>query len=101
LTLFSRLRNSRLWVSAPAHQPDSAPFMVAYQRNRLFRGRDKELADLERWLCGDEQVTVVINGMAGVGKSQLASECAYRLRDHFPGGSSGCRWLTLRTSRPR
>ncbi len=92
LTLFSRLRDGRLWVSAPTHQPDSAPFLVPYRPNPLFRGRDKELADLERWLCGDEPMTVVINGMAGVGKSQLASECAYRLRDRFPGGVF---WLSM------
>lgn len=79
-------------MSAPAHQPDSAPFLVPYRPNPLFRGRDKELADLERWLCGDEPMTVVINGMAGVGKSQLASECAHRLRDRFPGGVF---WLSM------
>lgn len=92
LTLFSRLRDCRLWVSAPAHQSDSAPFTVPYHRNLLFRGRDKELDDLKRWLCSDEQVTVVINGMAGLGKSQLVSECAHRLRDHFPGGVF---WLSM------
>jgi tetratricopeptide (TPR) repeat protein len=66
--------------------------MVPYQPDPLFRGRDKELADLEQLLCGHKQVTVVISGMAGVGKSQLAGECAHRLRDHFPGGVF---WLSM------
>ena len=94
VTLFNRWRDGQIWEPTHPTPLTVAPFKVPYRRNPLFCGRERELAELEQTLCGAEAVTVVITGMAGVGKSQLASECAHRLRDHFPGGVF---WLDMST----
>jgi hypothetical protein len=58
-------------------------------RLRRFTGRDAELAQL-RQLLGDQTAggaqIVVVHGLAGVGKSALALEVAWRLEDRFPDG---------------
>ncbi|GIV22269.1 MAG: hypothetical protein KatS3mg023_4020 [Armatimonadota bacterium] len=48
LTLFSRLRTGRLWVSAPVHKPDNAPF---------FRGREDDNAAARQ---RSEQVPTIV-----------------------------------------
>ncbi len=94
VTLFNRWRDGQIWEPIHPTSLTVAPFKVPYRRNPLFCGRERELAELKQTLCGAEAVTVVLTGMAGVGKSQLASECAHRLRDHFPGGVF---WLDMST----
>jgi tetratricopeptide (TPR) repeat protein/transcriptional regulator with XRE-family HTH domain len=58
-------------------------------RLRRFTGRDAELAHLRRLLdnqtAGGAQI-VVVHGLAGVGKSALGLEVAWRLEDRFPDG---------------
>ncbi|MFL5879271.1 MAG: AAA family ATPase, partial [Actinomycetota bacterium] len=57
-------------------------------RLRRFTGRDAELAQLRR-LLGDQTAgaqIVIVHGLAGVGKSALALEVAWRLEDRFPDG---------------
>ncbi len=94
VTLFNRWRDGQIWEPTHPTLLTVAPFKVPYRRNPLFCGRERELAELKQTLCGAEAATVVLTGMAGVGKSQLASECAHRLRDHFPGGVF---WLDMST----
>ncbi|WP_066790607.1 tetratricopeptide repeat protein [Chloroflexus islandicus] len=95
LTLLSRLSDGRLWpsVTEPA---TAAPFRVPYQPNPLFTGREPELARLAAILCDDHPnvavITPVVQGVAGIGKSQLAVMVAYRTRDRFPGGVF---WLNM------
>lgn len=63
-------------------------------RNDLFTGRTQEL----QWLAdhlgpSPEQVpTVVVAGLGGVGKSQLASEYAHRYGQYYAGGVI---WVSL------
>jgi TIR domain len=48
-------------------------------RNPAFTGRDKELAAVrERLLAGGSAVVQALDGMGGVGKTQLAAEYAHR-----------------------
>lgn len=52
-------------------------------RNENFVGRERVLQSLQRSLKTDSQPVQVIYGMAGVGKTQLALEYAYRHREHY------------------
>ncbi len=49
-----------------------------------FAGRDNELATLHGLLTGDQAAPVVLHGLAGAGKSQLAVEYAYAHLDELP-----------------
>lgn len=54
-----------------------------------FVGRERALADLDAALArvrGGQPVTVMIEGMAGVGKTALALRWAHQVRDRFPDG---------------
>lgn len=49
-----------------------------------FIGRDKELADLQRFLSAHHRAGVVsLSGIAGVGKTALALETAHRFREGY------------------
>jgi hypothetical protein len=69
---------------APRQAPGEAPRGQALDglppTTTTFVGRAEELAILER------ERFVVISGLAGVGKSELALHHAYRCRADFPGG---------------
>ena len=53
-------------------------------RNPGFTGRDGLLAAVrERLLAGDRAVVQALQGMAGVGKTQLAIEYAHRFADSY------------------
>ncbi|KAF2834152.1 kinesin light chain 3 [Patellaria atrata CBS 101060] len=59
----------------------SAPSIIPFSRNDHFVGRESQLAELEAKLLRDKQTTIsAIVGPRGIGKSQLALELAYKIR---------------------
>lgn len=44
-----------------------------------FRGREDELADMERWFASDSRAPFAVSGIGGVGKSALVAHFAARL----------------------
>ncbi|MCA9968476.1 MAG: hypothetical protein KC423_29730, partial [Anaerolineales bacterium] len=62
--------------------------VLPYQRHTDFTGREADLRHLGQVLLATEnEVPVVaVTGVAGVGKTQLAVEFAYRYGRFFPGG---------------
>ncbi|HEU5376403.1 MAG TPA: tetratricopeptide repeat protein [Ktedonobacteraceae bacterium] len=58
---------------------------VPHQRNPLFIGREEELQAIENALKSGQNAAIVqaINGLGGVGKTQLALEYAYRHRAEY------------------
>ena len=75
-------------LSEPGELPSSA--FVPYQRNNDFTGRRESLLHLANLLLPDgesvKQRAVVVTGMGGLGKTQLAVEFCYRYGRYFPGG---------------
>lgn len=52
-----------------------------------FTGRRNELARLNEWLTGgDDLPAIAISGEQGVGKSTLATAAAWSHADYFPDG---------------
>ncbi|WP_437607344.1 CHAT domain-containing protein [Sorangium sp. So ce834] len=75
--------------SAPDRPRGEAPFFVPFPRNPGFVGRNAELAQLHRLLQeGDARSArpVMLTGMGGAGKTQLAVEYAHAFRERYPGG---------------
>ncbi|KAF3385839.1 Nephrocystin-3 [Talaromyces pinophilus] len=63
-------------------------WMVPLARNPRFIGREDEITKLERLFKGrDGPRRVAITGLGGVGKTQVALELAYRIRDRDEGCS--------------
>ncbi|WP_298815933.1 CHAT domain-containing protein, partial [Chloroflexus sp.] len=92
-TLFCRLRDGRLWLTASERAAVGAPpFLVPYRSNHLFRGREEELESLANILLKGSSdgapavVAPVVSGTGGIGKTQLAVEFVHRYHKHFPGG---------------
>ncbi|KAL9027364.1 MAG: hypothetical protein Q9196_004100 [Gyalolechia fulgens] len=65
--------------------PDQHPvsqWIVPFERNTRFTGRESELAELQNMLFTNNQFTkTAISGLGGVGKTQLVLEFLYRLRE--------------------
>jgi|YNPMSStandDraft_1061717.scaffolds.fasta_scaffold17595_3 hypothetical protein len=72
---------------APRESPPA--FQVPYRPMPLI-GRDKVLAELADLLTGDAPVAII--GIAGVGKTMLATAFAHRHQKDFPGGVF---WLNM------
>ena len=66
--------------------PDSfvvtdAPWIVPFERNPRFTGRESQLAELEgKLFAKDHTSKIAITGLGGVGKTQLVLELLYRTR---------------------
>ncbi|KAJ4294113.1 hypothetical protein N0V90_007803 [Kalmusia sp. IMI 367209] len=57
-------------------------WIVPFERNVRFTGRESELAELQNMLFTNNQFTkAAISGLGGVGKTQLVLEFLYRLRE--------------------
>lgn len=85
------------WLSHERQVHTAAPFQ-AVPRPGVFVGREALLQQLAQQLAAPvhERLYVLI-GMAGVGKTALAAELAYRLRPQFP---DGVLWMRLDGSDP-
>lgn len=83
-------------IAAPAPLP--AGSRMPLTRNPLFVGRVTHLRTLAHMLKGSatdvhaDAITVAITGIAGIGKTQLASEFVHRYGQYFAGGVF---WLSL------
>lgn len=92
-----------LWVregeenlSLGASAGSRAPFTVPFPQNPGFAGREALLEELESLVLPQPRRVVVLVGMGGAGKTQLAVEFAHRHRARFPGGVF---WLDAGNSR--
>ncbi|KAF2188857.1 HET-domain-containing protein [Zopfia rhizophila CBS 207.26] len=60
------------------------PFIIPFDRNARFVGRESQLAVLEgKLFVGTSTTKVAIIGPGGIGKTQLALELAYRTRQKY------------------
>jgi tetratricopeptide (TPR) repeat protein len=63
-------------------QANVSAWMVPFERNLAFTGRDAELTRLRQALfTGQKTAKVAVTGLGGVGKTQLALELVYQVRD--------------------
>ncbi|KAG4427291.1 hypothetical protein IFR05_017226, partial [Cadophora sp. M221] len=70
--------------SAPKDQTGKeVPFIVPFERNSRFTGRQVQLAEVEEKLLSGGSTRIAIVGLGGVGKTQLALELAYQVRDKY------------------
>ncbi|OAR02561.1 hypothetical protein LLEC1_04119, partial [Akanthomyces lecanii] len=74
--------------SGLSHGRQQVHFMVPFGRNREFVGRDsiceRLLATIAPSADQDDCQRVVLEGLGGVGKTQIALEAVFRLRDDHP-----------------
>ncbi|KAN0086959.1 putative kinesin [Elaphomyces granulatus] len=60
-------------------------WMVPFERNPRFLGRHNEVARLQERIVSKDRVRkMAITGLGGVGKTQIALEIAYQIRDKKP-----------------
>ncbi|KAN0078920.1 hypothetical protein V8E54_005433 [Elaphomyces granulatus] len=61
-------------------------WMVPFNRNPRFLGRQNEIVELEQKILNnnDQVRKMAITGLGGVGKTQIALEIAYQVRDKKP-----------------
>jgi hypothetical protein len=71
------------------------PFLVPFSPNPRFIGRESQLAELEKKLfIGASTTKVAVTGPGGIGKTQLALELAYRIRQELKNCSVF--WISAR-----
>ncbi|KAF2761280.1 HET-domain-containing protein [Pseudovirgaria hyperparasitica] len=69
-------------ITAPARR---RPFMVPFERNSRFTGREHDLSQVSGMLFrGTETSRAAIVGLGGIGKTQVAIELAYRAAELYP-----------------
>ncbi|KAG9242077.1 P-loop containing nucleoside triphosphate hydrolase protein [Calycina marina] len=82
MPLYGEGRERALTLDGLVTSKGDAPFIVPYDRNPYFTGREPQLATLEDKLSEQGQTTkLAITGLGGVGKTQLLLELVYRTRD--------------------
>ncbi|KAI1647572.1 uncharacterized protein F4817DRAFT_103194 [Daldinia loculata] len=59
-------------------------YHIPHLRNELFGGRDQILEEIENHFFVKKRRKLAVLGLGGVGKTQVALEFAYRLRDRKP-----------------
>ncbi|KAK5072432.1 hypothetical protein LTR64_005098 [Lithohypha guttulata] len=65
-----------------------APWIVPFERNSRFTGRETQLAELEgKLFAKDHTSKIAITGLGGVGKTQLVLELLYRTKERYKGCS--------------
>ena len=63
------------------HIVNTTPFIVPFDQNARFVGRESQLAELEgKLFAGAHARKIAITGQGGIGKTQLALELAFRVR---------------------
>ncbi|GCB25793.1 kinesin light chain [Aspergillus awamori] len=76
-----------------SREPGKPVWMVPFQRNPRFAGREGEIIRIEELLLQQNGPSkIAICGLGGVGKTQIALELAYRMRNRDPTCSI-C-WIT-------
>lgn len=80
-------------ASAQIAEPEPVFFAPAgFRPNSLFVGREKEIEQLDKLFFDERRhnlggtVAVLLHGMPGVGKTQIAREYAFANREKFKGG---------------
>ncbi|OJJ98904.1 hypothetical protein ASPACDRAFT_53097 [Aspergillus aculeatus ATCC 16872] len=72
-------------VNYKGHTSNSRHLMIPFARNPHFVGRRKEIQELEDSISApDGPRKLAITGLGGVGKTQIALQLAYRMRDREP-----------------
>ncbi len=84
----ARQRLVQLPLETPAmvDSPPSDSRLPPFDRNPFFVGREGDLHTIASLLKESERATVVVTGMGGLGKSQLANEFIHRYGRYFLGG---------------
>ncbi|KAF3065086.1 hypothetical protein GL218_01180 [Daldinia childiae] len=59
-------------------------YHIPHLRNEHFGGRDQILEEIENHFFVKKRKKLAVLGLGGVGKTQVALEFAYRVRDHRP-----------------
>ncbi|KAH7396273.1 P-loop containing nucleoside triphosphate hydrolase protein [Pyrenochaeta sp. MPI-SDFR-AT-0127] len=68
--------------SAPTFSRDEALWIVPFQKNTQFVGRAREIAQITALLTNQSRCErVAIDGLGGIGKTQIALEFAHRWRE--------------------
>lgn len=91
--LFGRTEQELGLDQLPAETTSSQVWLVPERRNLFFTGREATLRQLHAALCCDDEndetdgtvsaVIHLLSGLAGIGKTQVALEYAYRFRQHY------------------
>lgn len=70
------------------HKDLTPHWMIPFSRNKSFVGREQELTTLQQWtLAEDVSHNMAVFGLGGVGKTQIALEFAYRIKEKDPSYS--------------
>jgi hypothetical protein len=69
--------------SPPSSEDTAAHWIVPFEKNPDFTGRTLELSNLKKklFVADGTTKTIAINGLGGVGKTQLALELIYQVKD--------------------
>jgi hypothetical protein len=76
-----RSRNFQLEELSNIPQAVETLWVVPFDRNPNFTGRETQLAEVEEKLFGGRTAKVAICGLGGIGKTQLVLELVYQIRD--------------------